>query len=71
MLHTDDMECIKSLTCNDTQVQKACRICVHKALFLATRAWVCMESEQPAKHELLVVLTNSSSNCRLVTYDSR
>ena len=70
MLHTHDMECVRSLTCNNTRVQKPCKICVHKAVFPATRAWVCMVSEQPAKHELLVVLTDLSSKCRL-TYDSR
>ncbi len=65
MLHTNDMECIGSLTCNDTQVQKACKICVHNALCLAMRAWVCMESEQPARHELLFVLTDMSNICKL------
>ena len=38
----NDMECIGSLTCNGTQVQKACKSCVHKAFYLATRAQVCM-----------------------------
>ena len=70
VLHTHDMECIGSLTCDNKQVQKPARFVCIIGLFLATRACVCMEAEQSARHELLFVLTDVSNNCRL-TCDSR
>lgn len=70
MLCEFDMECIGSLTGDEAQVQKPGRFVCKKALSLANRAWVCIEAEQPAKHELLDVLTNISNRCRL-TCDSR